>query len=109
MAGTNSAEYRTLVDLTVDLRLAVRDDLVGLSGALVGAWLITRDDGENIINQTVPRSGRAATLVSLVQARVQQNPQNYQRFIDILERDKVKNEDILKKLHVTYEKYEGMT
>ena len=108
MTGTNSAEYRTLVDLTVDLRLAVRDDLVGLSGALVGAWLITRDDGENMLNSTIPQSGRAAMLVSLIQAKVEQNPQNYQKFIDILERDKLKNEDILKKLQETYEKYKGM-
>ena len=109
MAGTDSAEYRTLLDLTVDLGLAVRDDLVGLSSALIAARLITRNNGESVRNQMVHQlSDRAAMLVNLVQTRVEQNPQNYQKFIDVLEREKLKYEDILKKLKTTYEKYKGM-
>lgn len=104
MSANNSAEYRTLVAHTNDLRLAVQADLTNLSGVLVAASLITMDASEDIRNQMHPRSQRAAKLVGLIQTKVLQNPKvNYKKFIDVLRRDLMQYDDILDKLQSTYE------
>ena len=48
--GENSAEYRTLIDLTSELRLAVRSDLISLSGDLLSARLISPNNDAELMN-----------------------------------------------------------
>lgn len=99
----NSAEYKTLRYLTPKLRLAVKDNLVDLSGALFAAELITKENSEEIENACLPKENRAASLVMFVLSKVEQNPASYHTFIKVLrERDLSHYERILHMLEDTY-------
>ena len=80
-----SPEYRTLVQHTYDLQLAVKMQLVPLGAKLVSAELITPDQYEEIRNPYKPREDRAADLIYLVQVKVLQDPKYYADFVAVLE------------------------
>ena len=100
--GTSSAEYRTLLFHTADLQLAMKAQLILLGAQLVSAQLITTEQFCEIRNPQHPSEKRAADLVQLVQDKVQQNPQCYQTFIDVVKKDQSQYGDILEKLQQTY-------
>ena len=95
----NSAEYRTLIELTNDVRLAVRSDLISLSGALLSAGLISPDNDAELRNTVHSEAERAARLVELVQIKVRQNSRHYHTFVDIILKDQDLYTDILEKLN----------
>ena len=99
-----SAEYDTLIEITVDLRLAVRPHLLSLSGGLLASRLISPDNEAELRNTVVSEAERAAKLVELVQSKVRQNSRHYHSFIGILEgdNDSYVYSDILQKLERTY-------
>ena len=100
----NSAEYKTMIDLTSELRVAVRPELVSLTGSLLASRLISpHNDIElrNIVHSEVERS---AKLVELVQNKVRQNPRHYHSFIGILQGNQDQYGDILRKLENTCQK-----
>lgn len=101
--ATSSAEYRTLVFHTADLQLAMKTQLIPLGGQFVSAELITTEQYHEIRNSQHPPGNRAADLVHLVQEKVQQNPQCYLTFIDVLKKDQSQYGDILEKLQQTYQ------
>ena len=96
MAG--SVEYKVLVHHTVDLQVAVKDNLTPLGGQLVAAEIITPDQYEEIRNPHRSVNERGADLVGYVQNKVRQNPQHYHAFIDALRSDPSQYGDILTKL-----------
>ena len=99
----DSAEYRTLQSHTNDLRLAVKADLIGLSGDVFGAGLITKETCDGIADRMHSKEERAASLVGFVQDKVQESPQNYHIFIGVLrQRGLSQYGDILRKLKDTY-------
>ena len=101
--STSSSEFETLVRLTPDLQLAVKDDLPRLGSKLLSIGLIPVDRYNHIIlNPYRPQHELAADLVQLVQEKVQQNPQNYHIFITILEEDLTLYGDILERLQKIY-------
>ena len=59
--------YKVLVCLTVDLQLAVRENLTSLGARLVAAQIITPDQYEEIRNAHRPVNERGADLVGYVQ------------------------------------------
>ena len=103
MAGSRSIEYRTLLRLTGDIELAVQDHLVAIGSQLVASDLITPTQSREIRNTHNPVDSRAADLVGYIQGKVQQNPEHYQAFIDVLKSDLAQYGDILKKLKDTYD------
>ena len=100
--AANSAEYRTLKKHTVDLRLAVKSDLVGLGGTLFASDLITKVDCDNLTNQSISKDNHAAKVVGLIQDKVEQDPRNYHTFISALEKDSSHYNAILQTLNKTY-------
>ena len=98
----NSAEYSTLLDLTVDLRLAVSSELISLSGALLAKRIISPNNDSELRNTVHSTAERSAKLVELVQNKVRQNSRHYHTFIGILEEH---CKDIIQKLEQTYSSY----
>ena len=103
MADSGSAEYRTLVRLTSDIQVAVKNSLVSLGGALVSAELIEPGQYDGIKNEHNSPELCAANLVGYVQTKVQQNRQHYHTFIGVLKGNQAQNKDILRKLKETYD------
>ena len=99
--GENSAEYSTLIDLTHELGLAVRSDLISLSGVLLSARLITTNNDAELRNKLHTEAERSARLIELVQNKVQQNSRYYYTFIGILQTNSDQYSDILQKLEHT--------
>lgn len=102
MAGS-TAEYRTLLRLTVNIQGAVKDKLISIGAELVANELISPEQYERIRNTQNPCDSRAADLVGYVQGKVQQNSQHYHTFIKALQSDEAQYRDILKKLKETYD------
>ena len=94
----NSTEYKALIALTTDLRLAVRSDLISLSGALLSSRLISTDNEAELRNTVHSEAERSARLVELVQNKVQQSAHHYHTFVGILCENQDHHADILKKL-----------
>ena len=104
----NSSEYSTLIDLTVDLRLAVRPHLISLSGALLATRLISADNEAELRNTVHSEAERSAKLIELVQNKVKQTSRHYHTFIGILkgDADHYVYQDILQKLEQTYRSHQ---
>lgn len=107
---TVTAEYSTLLDLTNELRLAVRPELISLSGSLLALRLIS-PESEAKLRDTAAHSEveRSAKLVELVQKKVQLNPRHYHSFIGILQGNKDQYRDILQELNLQYTKHQDAT
>ena len=101
--GETSVEYSTLIDLTSELRLAVRPDLISLTGSLLAARLISLDNDIELRNTAHSEVERSARLVELVQNKVRQNPCHYHSFIGILQGNQDQYRDILPRLEQTYQ------
>ena len=91
-------EYKVLIRHTVDLQLAVKDNLTPLGAQLVSAEIITLDQYREIRNPHRPVNERGADLVEYVQTKVHQDPQHYHAFLDVLRSDQSKYGSILTKL-----------
>ena len=104
MTDNESAEYKTMIVLTDKLGLAVRPDLISLTGSLLASGLISSDN--NIELRDTAHSSvveRSARLVELIQNKVQQNPRHYHSFIGILQGSHDQYRDILQKLEQAYQ------
>ena len=83
--GEDTVEYNTLIKLTSELRLAVRSELISLTGALLASRLISLDNDIELRNTAHSEVERSARLVELVQNKVRQNPHHYHSFVGILQ------------------------
>ena len=100
-----SAEYRTIKLNTSELCLAVKYDLIGVSGALFAADLISKESWEEVRNANHTRESRAANLIKFVLDKVQQTSTNYSHFTRVLgERDPSQYQTVLCMLQDTYDK-----
>jgi hypothetical protein len=99
----DSAEYRTMIVLTSNLRLAVRPELISLTGSLLASRLISSDNDIELRNTAHSEVERSARLVELVQNRVRQNPCRYHSFIGILQGKEDQYGDILQQLEQAYQ------
>ena len=104
--GENSAEYSTLIDLTSGLRLAIRSELISLTGSLLATRLISLDNDNELRNTAHSEVERSARLVELVQNKVRQNPRHYHSFIGILQENQDQYRDILQQLEQTYQAHQ---
>ena len=96
-------EYRTIVECTSSLTLAIKNHLSDLSAQLLQRHLITAAQESQMRNKMHSPESRVATLVELIRDRVEQNPKHYQIFIEALEADQLANGDILELLKGKYE------
>ena len=95
-----------MIDLTSELRLAFKSELISLSGSLLATRLISPTCEAELRNTTLPDDVRSARLVELVQHKVRQNPHHYHSFIGILQGNQDQYRDILQKLEKTFQKHE---
>ena len=102
MANHNSPEYRTIIQCTPDLTIALRGDLTKLSGELLAAGLIADDNAAALRNQFIGEAERAAQLMGFVRNRVSLDTSNYHSFIRVLEKRKADHIDILQILDNKY-------
>ena len=91
-------EYEVLIRHTVDLQVAVKDNLTPLGAELVAAQVITPDQYEEIRNAHRSVYERGADLVGYVQNKVFQNPWHYHTFLGVLRSDMFQYGDVLAKL-----------
>jgi hypothetical protein len=103
VAHPGTPEYRTIVECTSSLTLAIKNHLTDLSAQLLERHLITAGQESELRNRMHPPESRAATLVELIRDRVEQNSKCYQTFIEALEADQLANGDILELLKGKYE------
>lgn len=102
-AEYTTAEYSTLVDLTSELRLAVRPELISLTGSLLASRLISPDNDIELRDTAHSGEVRSARLVELVQNKVRQNPRHYHSFTGILQGNENQYRDILQQLEQAYQ------
>lgn len=69
---------------TVELRNAVSNNLVNLSGYLLKHGLISEHNEHEIRNEYTPEANRAAKLIDMIQNKVKESHENYDKFIEIL-------------------------
>ena len=81
---------------------------IQLGGFLIARGLIESNDECELRNATVSKDERAATLVELVRNKVKLDPQNYIKFIGILQEDGEYYKEILRSLSEVY-RLKGMS
>ena len=106
-AEYTTAEYSTLIDLTSELRLAVRSELISLTGSLLASRLISPECEAELRNTFHSEVERSARLVELIQSKVQQNPRHYHSFIGILQGNQDQYGDVLQRLEQAYQEHCG--
>ena len=100
--GTNTPEYRAMIQSTSDLTNAVKSDIGALSSELLSQGLIANDNQSAAINPMIDVGQRASQLVSLVRTRVQLNPSNFHKFLRILLKNASLYQEILEILDNKY-------
>lgn len=103
--GEDTVEYNTLIKLTSELRLAVRSELISLTGALLASQLISLDNDIELRNTAHSEVERSARLVELVQNKVRQNPHHYHSFVGILQGNQDQYRDMLQQLEDAYHRH----
>ena len=93
-----SIEYQVLLHHTIDLQVAVKNDLTPLGGRLLAAQIITPGQYEGIRNAHRLVDERGADLVGYVQNKVLQDPRYYYAFLGVLRSDLSQYGGILTKL-----------
>ena len=104
-AGRASPEYRTMLALTNDLRLAVKCDLLSLGGQLLAEGLISPDNEDSLRNMMQTEAKRAADCVNLITTKVEEDPQYFHTFFRVLQADSFQYKSILSKLQQNYTKF----
>ena len=102
-----TAEYFAMIKATVQLTHAVKSELTPLSQELVARQLISVDQGVELRNGNVDVVERAANLVALVTNKVDQDRENYYRFVEILIDSRSVFKEVLESLEPVYNT--GMT
>ena len=98
-------EYQTIISCTSELITTVSGDLIRLIGYLLAGRLISDNNFSELGNRDIKEADRAARLVELVQDKVMLDPENYLKFIHILEKDTTFNCDILRTPNEKYMLY----
>ena len=93
-----SVEYKVLLRHTVNLQLAVKDNLTSLGGHLVAAEIITPDQYDKIRKTSQSPTDKGADLVGYVQNKVRQDPRYYHAFVGALKSDLSQYGGVLTKL-----------
>ena len=92
---TDTPEYKTIIKCTAKLTTAVKNNITALSGHLLSNELITSDNDTDLRNTVLSELDRAAKLVELVRCKVRLSPDNFHKFIKILEEEKQNYEHII--------------
>ena len=104
-AEYTTAEYSTIIDLTSELRLAVRSEFISLTGSLLASRLISPEGEAELRNMFHSKVERSARLVELIQTKVRQNPCHYHSFIGILQGNQDQYGDVLQRLEQVYQEH----
>ena len=98
----NTPEYRTMIQCTPHLEIAIKNQLTTLSGELLAVGLLSTDNAGALRNQTIDEADRAAKLVEFVANKVCLNTSDYLLFVEVLQKRRTDNKSILPLLEQTY-------
>ena len=98
-------ECRTIFECIPELTVALKNDVIPLSGELLTAGLIDIDNDNALKDQFIGKEERAAQLTGFVIDRVSQDPKNYVSFIQVLKQRQDDHKDILEILDKKYKEY----
>jgi hypothetical protein len=93
--GSNTPEYRAMIQSTSDVTNAVKDDIGPLSNELLTHGLISASNQEAAMNTMIDASQRASQLVSLIRTKIQLSPGNFHKFVGVLLKRASVHRDIL--------------
>ena len=99
----NSPEYNSICDCIPELRRSAEPNLISLCGELLRARLINEDKEKSLRNRSVEEAHRAAELVSLVTNKVREDPENYHKFVAILNNYERQYKTVITLLEKRYE------
>jgi hypothetical protein len=100
--GSNTPEYRAMIQSTSDVTIAIKGDIGPLSDELAEHGLITAGNHESAMNTMIDASQRASQLVSLIRTKIQLSPGNFHKFVDVLLKRVSAHRDILATLDRKY-------
>ena len=104
--GENTIEYLTIQHCTVNIQIAVKNDLTNISGRLFQCGLINATQSEKLTNQNRDVAERAKLVVDFILDKVSLNKENYSKFInEVLGADRTHYRDIIKCIEKEYGKY----
>ena len=101
----DTPEYNTLCDCVPVLRISAKTNLLSLSGELLAARIISVDTERGLRNRNVDVGERAAELVDLVLLKVQEDHENFNKFMNILCKDRDQYKTVIAKLEDGYKAY----
>ena len=87
--------YDRIVRCGPKLRIAFQDKLLSLTENLRAASLITDDNVVEVNSVNQLRTERAARLLELIRNKVRLDPDNYNKFVKVLQQDPQQYKDIL--------------
>ena len=100
----STVEHRAMINATVELTNAVKNELTSLSLKLVAKELISVDQGAELRNGNIGVLDRAAHLVTLVTNKVEQDKKNFYHFIEVLIGNRSAYRKILESLEPIYKR-----
>ena len=101
----DTPEYNALCDCVPALRISAKANLLSLSGELLAARIISVDKERGLRNRNVDVGERAAELVDLVLLKVQEDHENFNKFMKILCKDRDQYKTVIAKLEDGYKAY----
>lgn len=91
----STKEYDAIVRATARLELAVRHNITQLCAELVSCGLITPDQSSRLRNVNHDVAERAADLVGIITNKVEQDPNNYYIFVNVLQENEATYSEVL--------------
>lgn len=99
------AEYNALCDCIPALRISAQANLISLSGELLAARIISAEKERGLRNRNVNEDERAADLVDLVLLKVEEDSENFNKFMKILYKHREQYKTVIAKLEEGYQSH----
>ena len=94
----NTSEYDAIIKYIDKIALSAESDLIDLSLRSTREGLITPTQGQEMINTCMTPKHRASVFSYTILDRVQQNSDNYYKFVDVLRESELTHTDIVRQL-----------
>ena len=98
----DSPELSALFDCIPSLRISAQANIISLIGELSAARIINMEKERALRSRKLGVDERAAELVDLVLLKVQEDRENFNKFMKILHKDKVQYWTVITKLERRY-------
>ena len=100
--GSQTPEYRTVVKCSHSLVDMLKQSYKELGNVLFAEGLISKEIWDGLRMESVPPVDKAASIVSSLIDRIEQDTNSYHKFVKILEREKPWSDLLLETLNTHY-------